>query len=100
MIFLKGEINSLQGGCILLLDEVTASLDAKTENVVTNAIMSRVNKGATAIIIAHRLSSVQKCDEIIVMKEGYIIEKGTHSQLIKKRNGWYAEAWKLQSTNS
>lgn len=85
----------LSGG-ILLMDEVTASLDAKTESLVTNAVSGRVKKGATAILIAHRLSSVQHCDMIIVMKDGEIIERGTHTKLIKK-DGWYSESWKLQS---
>jgi ABC-type multidrug transport system fused ATPase/permease subunit len=85
----------LSGG-ILLMDEVTASLDAKTESLVTNAVSGRVKKGATAILIAHRLSSVQHCDMIIVMKDGEIIERGTHTQLIRK-DGWYSESWKLQS---
>lgn len=85
----------LNGG-ILLMDEVTASLDAKTEALVTNAVINRVKKGATAVLIAHRLSSVQHCDQVLVMKDGEIIERGTHSQLIK-RTGWYAESWKLQS---
>jgi ABC-type multidrug transport system fused ATPase/permease subunit len=85
----------LNGG-ILLMDEVTASLDAKTEALVTNAVINRVKKGATAVLIAHRLSSVQHCDQVLVMKDGEIIERGTHAQLIK-RTGWYAESWKLQS---
>lgn len=78
------------------MDEVTASLDAKTESLVTNAVINRVRKGATAVLIAHRLSTVQHCDLVIVMKDGVIIERGTHAQLIK-RAGWYAESWKLQS---
>lgn len=78
------------------MDEVTASLDAKTESLVTNAVVKRVKKGATAILIAHRLSSVQHCDLVLVMKDGEIVERGTHTQLIK-RAGWYAESWKLQS---
>lgn len=85
----------LNGG-ILLMDEVTASLDAKTESLVTNAVVKRVKKGATAILIAHRLSSVQHCNLVLVMKDGEIVERGTHAQLIK-RAGWYAESWKLQS---
>lgn len=85
----------LNGG-ILLMDEVTASLDAKTEALVTNAVIGRVRKGATAVLIAHRLSSVQHCDQVIVMRDGVIVERGTHAQLIR-RTGWYSESWKLQS---
>ena len=81
------------------MDEVTASLDAKTESLVTNAVISRVRKGATAVLIAHRLSSVQHCDQVLVMKDGVIIDCGTHAQLIR-RAGWYSESWKLQSQTS
>ena len=86
----------LNGG-ILLMDEVTASLDAKTESLVTNAVKNRVKKGATAILIAHRLSSVQHCNLVLIMKDGVIIESGTHAQLIRRTGSWYAESWKLQS---
>ena len=86
----------LNGG-ILLMDEVTASLDAKTESLVTNAVINRVKKGATAILIAHRLSSVQHCNLVLIMKDGVIIESGTHAQLIRRTGSWYAESWKLQS---
>jgi ABC-type multidrug transport system fused ATPase/permease subunit len=99
---IKSKIETINhGGCILLMDEVTSSLDAKTESIVTDAVMARVKKGATAILIAHRLSSVQRCDIIIVMKDGQIVERGTHSELISSshsKTGWYAEAWHLQSS--
>ena len=85
----------LAGG-ILLMDEVTASLDAKTESLVTDAVIGRVSQGATAVLIAHRLSSVQHCDMILVMKDGVVAERGTHAQLVSK-GGWYAESWRLQS---
>jgi ABC-type multidrug transport system fused ATPase/permease subunit len=85
----------LAGG-MLLMDEVTASLDAKTESLVTDAVVSRVRQGATAVLIAHRLSSVQHCDMILVMQDGVIIARGTHAQLVTQ-GGWYAESWKLQS---
>ena len=84
----------IQGG-ILLMDEITASLDAKTESQVTEALNQRVHKGATAILIAHRLASIQHCNIIIVMKDGKIIEKGNHHTLMDKR-GWYYESWNLQ----
>jgi ABC-type multidrug transport system fused ATPase/permease subunit len=85
----------LAGG-ILLMDEVTASLDAVTERQITEGIMRRVKKGASAVLIAHRLSTVQNCNMILVMKDGEIIERGTHAQLIRK-GGWYANSWRLQS---
>jgi len=85
----------LAGG-ILLMDEVTASLDAQTESLVTNTVMSRVKQGATAVLIAHRLSSVQHCDMILVMKDGVVAERGTHAELVAN-GGWYAASWRLQS---
>ena len=84
----------MQGG-ILLMDEITASLDAKTENMVTEAVEARVQKGATAILIAHRLASIQHCDKIIVMKDGRIIETGNHHSLMDKK-GWYHDSWMIQ----
>lgn len=87
----------LTGG-ILLMDEVTASLDAQTENLVTRAIMGRVRQGATAILIAHRMSSVRSCDLILVMKNGTVVERGNHDQLMRKR-GWYYEAVRLQGSD-
>ena len=71
-------------------------MDAQTESLVTDAVISRVNQGATAILIAHRLSSVQHCDMILVMKDGEIVERGTHAQLVAQ-GGWYADSWSLQS---
>ena len=88
----------MQGG-ILLMDEITASLDAKTESMVTEAIQARVQKGATAILIAHRLASIQHCDMIIVMKDGQIIERGNHHNLMDKK-GWYYDSWMLQQSVS
>lgn len=65
---------------ILILDEATNALDAKTEHEVINAIS---NRGISCIFIAHRLSTVRDCDEIIVLDHGVIVERGTHSQLMK-----------------
>ena len=86
-------------GGILLMDEVTASLDAHTEALVTGAIMGRVRQGATAILVAHRLSSVRDCDLILVMRAGRVVERGTHKQLMRQ-GGWYAEAVRLQTQRS
>ena len=80
---LPGNDGRRSNGCILLMDEVTSSLDAKTESIVIEAIMSRVRKGATAVLIAHRLSSVQQCDMILVMRDGEIVERGTHAELLQ-----------------
>lgn len=85
----------LSGG-ILLLDEVTSSLDVRAEKIVTNAIHARVKRGATAVVVAGRLSSVQHCDWILVMQDGEIVEQGKHSELVNMSNGWYSESWKYQ----
>jgi ABC-type multidrug transport system fused ATPase/permease subunit len=88
------------GASILLMDEATSNLDAQTENLITRAVLKRVDLGATAIIVAHRLSSVKSCNLILVLKDGEIFEQGTHEELSNKEGGWYAEAWRLQSQSS
>ncbi|MBE29396.1 ABC transporter [bacterium] len=67
---------------ILILDEATSALDSATEKLVQSAI-NKMQKGRTTIIIAHRLSTIKNADRIIVIKDGEIIEQGTHSELIK-----------------
>ncbi|MDB4026208.1 ABC transporter transmembrane domain-containing protein [Candidatus Thioglobus sp.] len=74
---------------ILILDEATSSLDSATEKLVQSAI-TKMQKGRTTIIIAHRLSTIQNADRIIVLKEGEIIEQGSHKELIKA-SGEYAK---------
>jgi len=74
---------------ILILDEATSALDSATEKLVQSAI-TEMQKGRTTIIIAHRLSTIQNADRIIVLKEGEIIEQGSHKQLIKA-SGEYAK---------
>ncbi len=79
---------------ILILDEATASLDSKSERQVQEALAS-VMKGRTSIVIAHRLSTIQHADHIIVLKEGRIVETGTHTALMDI-NGEYAKFVGLQ----
>jgi len=70
---------------ILVLDEATSALDSKTENLVQSAI-DKMSKGKTTIIIAHRLSTVQSADLIVVLDKGKVIESGKHSELLKNNN--------------
>ena len=79
---------------ILILDEATSALDSATEKLVQSAI-NKMQEGRTTIIIAHRLSTIQNADRIIVLKDGEIIEQGTHDELIKA-SGEYAELNKQQ----
>lgn len=79
---------------ILILDEATASVDTMTEAKIQNA-MDAVTEGRTSIMIAHRLSTVRNADIILVVKDGMIIEKGTHRELIKNR-GYYFELYTRQ----
>lgn len=76
-----------QDPTIIILDEATSALDAKTEYNVVNSIKDR---GITCIVVAHRLSTIRDCDEIIVMDNGRVAERGTHDELMKK-GGMYAE---------
>ncbi|GJM89644.1 hypothetical protein PR202_ga05852 [Eleusine coracana subsp. coracana] len=79
---------------ILLLDEATSALDAESERVVQDAL-NRVMVGRTTITVAHRLSSIQGADMIAVLKEGMIVEKGAHEELIGIKGGAYASLVEL-----
>lgn len=79
---------------ILILDEATSSVDTRTEKIVQEA-MDKLAAGRTSFVIAHRLSTIKNADLILVMKDGDIIEKGKHQELINK-NGFYADLYKAQ----
>ncbi|KAF2179235.1 putative transport protein [Zopfia rhizophila CBS 207.26] len=80
---------------IILLDEATASLDSHTEKQIQGALET-VTKGRTTITIAHRLSTITKSDQILVLQQGQVVERGTHEELLVK-GGRYREMWEKQT---
>ena len=87
----------VQNAPLLILDEATSSVDTRTEILIQTA-MDRLTKGRTSFVIAHRLSTIKNADKIIVMKDGNIVEIGTHEQLIEK-GGVYKELYTSQFEN-
>ena len=79
---------------ILILDEATSSIDTETEQLIQNAV-ERVMDGRTSLVVAHRLSTIQKCDRIIVLHHGELREIGTHNELLANR-GLYWRLYQLQ----
>lgn len=79
---------------VVILDEATASLDSTSEAAVQEAL-SEALEGRTALVIAHRLSTIRAADLILVMEDGRIIERGTHTQLLAAE-GRYAELYRTQ----
>lgn len=84
----------LQDAPMLILDEATSSVDTRTELIIQNA-MDKLTKDRTSFVIAHRLSTIKNADLILVMKDGDVIESGTHDGLIEK-GGFYAELYNSQ----
>ena len=80
---------------LLVLDEATSSVDTDAERLIQNAT-EQVTKDKTAIVIAHRLVTVQRADKIIVLDKGNIVEIGTHKQLLRKKNGYYRKLYEVQ----
>ena len=85
----------LKNAPILILDEATSALDSESEALIQSALRELI-KGRTAIVIAHRLSTVMDLDRIIVLKDGKIAEVGSHAELLKA-SGAYAKLWSRQS---
>ena len=88
----------LKNPAILIFDEATSALDSKTEKAI-QAQMELAAAGRTALVIAHRLSTVMNADEIVVLDQGRIVERGTHAELLA-RGGDYARMWALQQEES
>lgn len=80
---------------ILILDEATSSLDAESERLVQDAL-DKLMENRTSIIIAHRLSTVRRCDQILVLSAGTVIERGTHEELVANAGSLYATLARLQ----
>lgn len=82
---------------VIILDEATSSVDTRTEEQIQNA-MDNLMKGRTSFIIAHRLSTIRNADIILVMRDGDIVEQGSHEELLEK-NGFYAQLYNSQFEN-
>ena len=87
----------LSKASILILDEATSSIDTRTEVLIQNAML-KLMQGKTTFVIAHRLSTIRNADKILALKDGEIIESGTHDELLEK-NGFYASLYNSQFKN-
>ncbi len=86
----------LQNAPILVMDEATSALDSESEHLIQEA-MEELMQNKTVIIIAHRLSTIMKMDKIMVIENGEIIEKGSHKELINKKDSTYKKLREIQS---
>jgi ATP-binding cassette subfamily B multidrug efflux pump len=80
---------------ILILDEATSSVDSQAEEMIQYATET-ITKDRTSIVIAHRLATIKQADKIIVMDKGFIVEEGTHTELLEKENGYYKNLYDKQ----
>ncbi|KAJ3183991.1 Homocysteine S-methyltransferase 1 [Gaertneriomyces sp. JEL0708] len=83
----------LKNPAIILLDEATSALDTRSEAALQSALLTR---SRTTIVIAHRLSTIVNADQILVLKDGRIVERGTHESLMRMRDGMYYDMWMKQ----
>lgn len=88
----------LKGAPIMIFDEATSSLDSASEQMILDAIKT-IARDHTMLVIAHRLSTVVDADQILVLNEGEIVERGTHRELLAK-NGHYAQLWAIQQRDN
>lgn len=86
----------LKNAPILILDEATASVDTATERLIQEAL-EHLMTGRTSFVIAHRLSTIRRADQILVLRQGQIIERGTHEELLE-HDGLYAKLARIQNT--
>jgi subfamily B ATP-binding cassette protein MsbA len=84
----------LKDAPVLILDEATSSLDSESERYI-QAALATLMRGRTTLVIAHRLSTVERADRIVAMSRGRIVEAGTHAELLA-RDGLYARLYKIQ----
>ena len=89
----------LKDPAILILDEATSSLDSESERLVQDAL-DQLMQGRTSFVVAHRLSTVRKADQILVIDGGHVVESGTHEELVKIEHGVYAGLSNLQFRNN
>ena len=83
---------------ILILDEATSALDSEAEQMIKNIINDLRKNNRTVILIAHRLSTIMNADKIFLLKDGKLVEQGSHEELINA-NGKYFKMWEIQTGN-
>ena len=84
---------------ILILDEATSALDYESERIIQSN-MRQIGQGRTVIIIAHRLAAVRRCDRIIAIENGKIVEEGTHRELVSRPDSVYGKLWRIQANEN
>lgn len=88
----------LKDPSVLILDEATSALDLESEHLIQQSLQ-HLSQSRTTLIVAHRLSTITHADQIIVMKDGMIAERGTHEELMQREDGVYAQLYNIQNLN-